>query len=363
MKLIAERDHLIAALTPAARIARPKSGIPILNHVLLQATGDRLTIMAHDLSACVSSFCVAQVDIEGSCAVPADALARLLGNMAKGSQVALQLNDPEISIRAGRSRYTLPILPASDFPAPLTPDDPVELQLTGEELIELFDATRPFVEKDGKTRPWLTGVHLREDKKHLIGEATDGARAMQRKIKFKVQGIKGFIVPERSVDAILDLGKENGARLICGAKVLSVNTETMTFATKLVDGTYPDIDRVLPPLAQGWLECDREELLAAVERLLVLDDDKRTLRIKWDKGAEYFTLSLRGAGEGAEEVAGEVFNLDSNEVGVGPLLLRDLLKAMPGEMLRVYSSDPGSAVRLGNPQREGVAAVLMPRRI
>lgn len=364
MKLTVERDNLIEALAPAYRIAKPKQSIPILNHVLLRADGMRLRIAGNDLGACAEAGCAAGILEPGSCAVVGESLQKLAQKMPKGSLVTIELSDTELAVRFGRSRYKLPTLPPGDFPLMLSVENAIEFQLTADQVETLFGRTRPFAEDADSARFYLAGVHLREGKGGaLIGEASNGTQLMQRALKVKgTKGLKPAIVPNSAVDAILDLAGEGGT-FRCAQALIQVEAKGATFTSKLVDGTFPDLQRAIPDIAAGHISCDREELIAAIERLMAINTGDSAIAFRWEADAEQFTLSLRGDGEGTEAIGAEIKGLAAGEFGAAPSLFRSMLQQTPGELIEIYYIGPGDAVRIGQKLAPDLVGVVMPRRI
>jgi DNA polymerase-3 subunit beta len=377
MKITVERDALHEALAPGFRVARGKTTIPILNNVLLTAAADRLTVAGNDTSVCAEASCAAEIATPGTTTVDGEALQKLTSKMPDGCQVSMELDeDCSLIVRFGRSRYKLTTLPAADFPAMMMVGEATEFELTKDQVEALFARTVPFVGSD-PGRYFLSGVHLRVKGGHLIGEAADGSHLMQRAAKVKITGKglngAGVIVPATSVAAILEVAKEGGT-FRCADNLISVAANGAAFTSKLIEATYPDLQRAIPDDMNGHFTCDREELLAAIERLMVIGDDRSALRFSWGGEASFswgsdmpaaghITVSLNSDSEGAEAVAAEIVKLDAGEVGLAPGFVRRLLQEIPGEMVRVYFIDAGSAVRLSQPLLPDLVGVVMPRKI
>jgi DNA polymerase-3 subunit beta len=379
MKITVERDALQSAIAPGYRVARGKTTIPILNNVLLTAAADRLTVAGNDTSVCGEASCAAEIAVPGATTVDGEALHKLTSKMPEGCQVAMELDEEgSLIVRFGRSRYKLTTLPAGDFPAMMMVGDATEFELTKDQVEALFARTVPFVSTD-PGRYYLGGVHLRAVGGRLIGESSNGTQLMQRATKVKISGKglagAGVIVPATSIPAILDVAKDGGA-FRCTENLITVAANGAAFTSKLIEGTFPDVQRAIPDVSEaGHFDCDREELLGAIERLMVIDDEKeRALRFSWGGepgfswGADvppagHITVSINGDNEGAEPIEAELVKLKAGEVGLAPGLTRQLLQEIPGELVRVYFIDAGSAVRFSQPLLADLVGVVMPRRI
>lgn len=363
MKITVEREELTKALAPAYRIAKGKQTVPILNNVLLSAADARLRIAGNDTMACAAASCSAEIETPGAVTVAGEALRDLCNKMPEGCQVTAELLDGELIIKFGRSRYKLPTLPADEFPDMMVAKDAIEFLLTKDQVDAIFARTKPFASHNDASRPYLEGVHLRQGKGTLIGEASDGTRLMQRAVKMKVKGLPSVIVGTSSVDSILDLAKEGGT-FRCSQNYITVESDGMTFTSRLVEGTFPDLQRVIPDVSShGSFSCDREDLIAALARLMALDEESG-VRFSWEKGAEQVLLSLAsGSGDGTEPIAAEIKKLDAGSFGVAPRLIKQLLDETPGEIVDVYFIDAGSPIRIGQKLVPDLVGIVMPRRV
>lgn len=366
MKVLASRESMNAAL--AKVIGRTKGHkIPILSHVLVRAAGTHhLEFVGHDMTACASVRIQAEVDLAGAAALPADRLRTLIGGFDKGSQVSIAMDGDRAVVRSGKARYHLPSLPAADFPELMTLDDPVRVTLSGTAIGRIFDLVAPFVSPE-ETRHYLGGINLQHHKKDgILACATDGHTLLKVAIPAECQPFTSIIVGKAVIGDVAAFAAYEEAEIEITDTLFAISSNDHRFVTRLVDGTFPDYERVIPeragvPLVVSVKECD-----AALARLLAARDadaGSPAVWVRWAPRDEGLTFAIKTAFATGEEVVGcEIGDRDAGEVGLALDYLRRLLAAMGSNKARIYSPNPGDPVRFENPDDPLVVGVLMPRR-
>lgn len=354
--MIIARNALVDALAIVRRHADMKSPIPILSHVRLEAGGGKLTLLAHALDWCATTSAPAEGSLAATC-VPVEVLYRIANGFPRGaSHLTLEI-DREMIIKCGRSRYRLPTLPAVDMPDPLTPGEPhTSCRLTEAQVGMLFDLPR-FAVETGVTRYYLCGIHLDGHDNHMRAVATDGHRMVCVDSDVAWGGAQSVIVPTRACEEIVRLAGDDGLALMWSERVLSVTDGMTTYATKLIDGTYPDYRRVIPDYAgAGWLECDPAELRRALDRLRAVAGP--AIALDWE--ADPSTLLLTCPEGGREEIAcsGEG---KAGRIGLSPGQMRELAEAFTGDLMRLHYLGPDQALGATDPAQPGLLVIQMPR--
>lgn len=322
MNVIVERDALAPALDALSKVIGRSKTIPILNNLLFEANDNKVTITAHALDYWMSVDVPAQVQLPGEITVLSDTLRSVIKGVAAGAQVSLTTKGERAELRAGRSRYVLPSLPAADFPPyKYTFDNAAAVfDLDGEQAKILFE--RPsFCTSNEETRAYLGGVYL-----HLIGDrlwsaATDGKkayaafvpapagadalpRALGRDASSK--GSHGVIIPDTALDNIVRALATGGTVTVDANKVMAQG-KAIAFGAKLIDGTYPDFWRIVPKREAPYrMLADRCDFSAAIGRLLAVSAGKAPkVRLMWSAGDDEARLTLGSAekGEGEEFVS------------------------------------------------------------
>lgn len=364
MHLIADRESLLpAAQTAAMRLAGSNTVIPILQHFRLTA-GTELTIEANDLDASISSTCAADISRPGAICLPGEQLVAWLRATPTGAHIEMEATDTSCTLRTGRSRLTLPLWPATDFPE-MTEPTGIGVVLTGDDIAELF--RRPKVAMSTKeTHYYLNGIYLEPDGDHLIATATDGHTLISRKIVAKT-GAPGVIVPRPVVDQIAKLGVD-GATLRWDSVRFELETSSVILRSKLIDGTFPEYKRVIPPMDGEPLVVERQALISSIERLMATVSGSACLDVDWSGGEVPLSIEaspIDGAKRQAVRVGSGTETLtcggEKGGFAVNPLYLRDLLGVIDGDTVHIFA-DGINPCRLHDPDMPDLTVVVMPMK-
>lgn len=360
MKLVCERGYLNAALSLVIGRAKPNNPIPVLYHVLLTAKDGKLRLCATDLDAMSESHLDAEVREPGLAVVDAHRFAKLVAGFPKGSQITIEGSETEITVKCGRSIYKLPSLPPADWPVMESQSEPSRFSLDASVVKLLFETPAAAVETP-KGRVYLTGGYLHQPAKNKISVvATNGHMLIQYLADCDFTFAKGVIVPKAAMNEIAKIATGT-VHFECTANLIAVETEACRFTSKLIDGTFPDYQRVIPPATAGHVIVDREDLILAMRRLEIMDEDKNTLKLDWIEGGNLI-VTLEGIGSGEEQIEAEI-NLPSfGGIGLAPSLMLPALESFGGETIRLFMTDAGAPVRLSEDQQDAVIAVVMPKR-
>lgn len=361
MKLVCERGYLNAALSLVIGRARANNPIPILYHVLLTARDGKLQLCATDLEAMSESHCAAEVQTPGSAVLDAHRFAKLVAAFPKGAQIMMEGKESEVTIRCGRSTYKLPSLPAADWPMMQSHQEPSRFSLDASVVKLLFEIPAPAVEPP-KGRVYLTGGCLHQPAKGKISiVATNGHILIQYATDADFVFPARTIVPKASMAEIAKIATGT-VQFECSDNLIVVETESCRFTSKLIDATFPDCQRIIPTNVDTSILVDRTDLIAAIRRLDILDDNKDTLKLDWKEGGS-LTLTLHGMGAGEEQIEAEVGMASFGGIGVAPSLLLPVLEVFGGETVRLFLTDARQAIRLSDNEASDVTAVVMPKRI
>lgn len=343
---IAKND--LARLLSSVTKAVEKSNVPILATVRLVADGTSLHATATNL------------DIEITGSIPADGAlsccvdAKLLsGIVAKaGSDVTLEHDGNTLTVKSGRSRFKLPTLPVEDFP-----------DLTAGEFTTTFEADLSsvfagvaFAVSTEETRYYLNGVYLEP----TAATATDGHRLAH--VATELPAFEPVIVPSKTVA----LWPKGAARVSLSSTKIRVQTADaaggdLTMTSKLIDGTYPDYQRVIPTGNDKHVLADKAALQAAVARVSTVAD-QRGRAVKLEIASGQVGLSVRGDAEATDSVEVD-YSGEPLEIGFNSAYLAEILANVPGETVRIALADSGSPTLFTAPDVDGALAVLMPMRV
>jgi len=374
VKVTIKRDALHATLAKVARVAASKSKIRILQNVLITLGPNNLTIVGTDLDIVIQATVAADHSSPGaSITVIADLLAKLVGDFPSGSDLILTWSDQtRIELKCGRSRFKVNALPAADFPEMPDLGETADFNLPAADLRRAF-ASVAFAISTEQSRFYLCGVYFHPIKSHLVFVSTNGHKLARIKLPRPdgMDDFAGVIIPHRCVNEMLrmvDAKAEGEVNIRLSTSGISFGMETTLLQSKLIEGTYPDYQRVIPSSNDKIVMLDFDDLLAAVGRVRTVADRTEqassALRLTFD--AEGLRISTRNAeaGEGEETIAvepgGAAFDLD---IGFNGEYLATLLGAVGTGTVRLRLADPGSPALVEGVGRDEADFVLMPMRV
>ena len=372
MRVTIERSNLLKSLGHVHRVVERRNTIPILSNVLLIAEGSELHLKATDLDLEIFEKVPSMVEQSGSTTVPAHMLHDIVRKLPDGSEVMLAMDEDgnSIKITAGRSRFTLQCLPGSDFPDITAGEFSHTFRLPTTGLKELIDHTQ-FAISTEETRYYLNGIffHTVEDEGDLVlrAVATDGHRLAraQDKAPNGSEGMPGIIIPRKAVGEIQKLLADPDASVnveVSETKIrLTVGHVVLT--SKLIDGTFPDYNRVIPVGNDKELKMDRASFSAAVDRVSTISSERgRAVKLAVADGQITLTVNNPESGSATEEVAVS-YDADPLEIGFNSRYLLDITGQLRGEEAIFMLSDSGSPTLIRDTSGAGALFVLMPMRV
>lgn len=348
MTLTIQRADLVRSLSIAAKTMEARNIIPILGNVLLSATAGTMTVTGTDLDIMVSAMAAADGEI--STTVDAKRLSDIARRLS-GDVVTMELKDDSLVVKSGRSRFTLPTLPAEDFPRLDAGAPDVEFSLGFAALV----APVKFAMSNEQTRIYLNGVFLHAHEGKLRAVATDGHRLAHNSTA-GVGNITAVIIPSKTVglipagDVTVGLSK-NKIRLATADTVI---------VSKLIDMTYPDYLRVIPANNDNVVTVDRKDLADAVARATAVANE-RGKAAKFTVAGDNIAIDMRSDDGTAHEDVPASYSGEPIEIGFNTSYAADVLAAVPGEEVRISLSDSGTpAIFQGDGEWLGL---VMPVRI
>ena len=313
------------------------------------------------------------IDQPGSVTISAHTLYDIVRKMPEGAEIRLEENGGEnsVAISAAHSRFSLATLPVDDFPAMAEGELAHSFILSGAECRNLVEKTR-FAMSNEETRYYLNGVYLHtaensEGVEMLRAVATDGHRLAQFEVSVPAgaSGMPGVIIPRKTV---AELGKlleetisevkislsDTKVRFVCGNAVL---------VSKLIDGTFPDYQRVIPEGNDRLLEVSTQDLARAVDRVSVISADK-TRGVKMQVESGKLTLSASSPEHGTgQEILDVTFSAEPVETGFNARYLMDVLGQIEGDIVQFMLADSASPALIRDTADAGALYVVMPMRV
>ena len=372
MKLTIERAALLKALGHVQSAVERRNTIPILSNVLLSAERDRLTFSATDLEMEIIDEAFAQVDQPGQITAPAHTLYEIVRKLPDGADVSLTFTgeDPRLVVQAGRSRFSLPVLPAGDFPVMSAEGLTGRLTVDVTDLIRLIDKTR-FAISAEETRYYLNGLYLHtvndNGVQKLRAVATDGSRLALAEMPAPegAVGTPGVIVPRKTIGEarrLLDDAGENVELALSPQKVrFELNGAALT--SKVIDGNFPDYARVIPKDNTRIVRIDAKLFAKAVDRVATISAEKsRSVRMAIEPGRAVLTVRNMEAGQAVEELEID-YDGDPFELSFNARYLMDITDQISGASAELRFGGPNDPALVLDPGDADVQYILMPLRV
>lgn len=376
MKVLVQQSALQRATARVSSAVERRNTILILANVLLRAEGDRLSITATDLDIEIVETIPAHVVTAGEITVNASTLAEIARNAPAGAELAIEwasMDDPRATVKFGRSRYQLPVLPAGDFPVRGDLAEAVSLEIEAPALHQLLDHVH-FAQSTEETRYYLNGTFLScvtdNGAPVLRVVATDGHRLILDQIPCpQGVGMPSIIIPRKAVNEIRRIlaDMKETVTLQVSRTGLALHTGTGRLITKGVDGSYPDYQRVMPSTWDREVTIDRGLLKEAIKRVSLISAEKAR-SVKLTIADEVLTLTVRNmeAAAASEEIEvqgeGPLF-----EVGFNAKYLLDYMDQTDADRMVLRFTESGSPARLdpcaGTKGADYLVNVIMPVRV
>ena len=372
MNIIIERTALLGSLGHVQSVVERRNTIPVLSNVLLVAANGSLALLATDMDVEIAEEVVASVARPGSATAPAHTLYDIARKLPDGSQVELDATGDVLTLRSGRSRFNLGTLPVADFPEMTRGSWSHNFSLKADILKGLIDRTR-FAISTEETRYYLNGIHMHATKGKageapvLRAVATDGHRLarVETPLPEGAQGMPGVIIPRKTIlelRKLLDEVVDTVAISLSETKIRFTLGE-IALTSKLIDGTFPDYERVIPAGNNKLLSVDSKLFASAVDRVATISTEK-SRAVKLAVGGGMLTLSATApdAGSALEEIE---INYDGGalEIGFNSRYLLDITGQIESGRVEFLMADGNSPTIVRDAKDLSALYVLMPMRV
>lgn len=368
MKFVISREALLKPLNLVAGVVERRQTLPILSNVMLVLEGNQLSITGTDLEVeLVGRVVLDQAPVEGGeITVPARKLADICKSLPEGGEIEFSLKDQKVTVKSGRSRFTLSTLAAADFPNVEEGDASQQFTVKQGDLKRLIDRTG-FAMAQQDVRYYLNGMLWEVSSGQLRVVATDGHRLALCTLKASIDAAVSsqVILPRKGVVELarLLMNENEDVEVVIGANHIRATTEEFTYTSKLVDGKFPDYDRVLPKSSTKTIFGSRDDLRQAFSRTAILSNEKyRGVRLLLSDGSLQM-LANNPEQEEAEETVSVDYQGDSLEIGFNVSYLLDVLGVLSGDKVKLSLSDANSSVLLEESEEGDSVYVVMPMRL
>lgn len=371
MKVTVERAALLKSLGRVHRIVERKNTIPVLSNLLMRVDDGKVRLKATDMDIEVTEAIPAEVSRAGATTVPAHMLHDIVRKMPEGSQVSLEMSgDSQMQVKAGRSRFTLSCLPEGDFPDLAAGEMPFRFSLDRDTLKSLLGRAA-FAMSTEETRYYLNGIFLQakeiDGQDLMLTVATDGHRLarIQAPAPNGSLGMPSIIIPRKAVTEILKLTDDAEAEIgfeLSTAKV-RISFGDVVLTSKLVDGTYPDYERVIPRGNDCVATLGKDEFAKAVDRVSTVSSERgRAVRMDLSEGKLQLSVTNPDSGSAVEEV--EIgYEARPMDVGFNARYLLDITGQLGGDSAEMLLSNGANPAIFRDPQDATALYVLMPMRV
>jgi DNA polymerase-3 subunit beta len=367
MKATIERAVLLKSLGHVQSVVERRNTIPILSNVLMEAREDgSLRLMATDLDLQVDETIPANVSQAGATTVSAHTFFDIVRKLPEGSQVELTAAEGKMQVIAARSRFNLSTLPRDDFPVIAEGDLPTRFELPAATLREVIEKTR-FAISSEETRYYLMGIFFHVVDDQMRAAATDGHRLARVTVARPdgADGMPDVIVPRKAVQELYRLLEEveGTVEISLSPTKIRFGLGTAILTSKLIDGTFPDYNRVIPTANDKLLKLDPKSFSAGVDRVSTIASEK-TRAVKMSVDRDKVTLSVTSPENGVatEEVPAD-YSADGLEIGFNARYLLDILGEIEGDTVEVHLADAAAPTLLRENDKSNALYVLMPMRV
>ena len=345
MKFEIDRGSFLQTIQAVIGVIERRQTMPILSNFHIEASDTGLRVTGTDLELELVSHVQAQIDQPGAVTVPARKLFDICRGLPEGSVIRAELTEQKFIVRSGRSRFTLATQPATEFPSLGDIDSAERHAIPNLALRQVLNRTM-FAMAQQDVRYYLNGLLLALRRDRLRAVATDGHRLAMS-----------------DVDVELDLAEERQVIVSLTNNHLQVDLGTILFTTKLIDGRFPDYEKVVPVGGDKILTGDREVIRQALARAAILSNEKfRGVRLVLDPGL----LKLQTENPEHEEAEEEIevdYDGAPLEIGFNVNYLLDALGVMEGEAFKFAMSSPDAGGLLTEMGTDAHKYVVMPMRL
>ncbi len=371
MRVTLERSSLLKSLNHVQRVVERRNTIPILSNVLLRAEDSELHLKATDLDLEITETAPAVVEQSGATTVPAHMLYDIVRKLPDGAEVMLSVSDDNtMHLTSGKSQFKLQMLPETDFPDLTAGEFSHTFRLPATGLKGLVDRTQ-FAISTEETRYYLNGIyfHSLEDEGNQVlrAVATDGHRLARAQIEAPegCEDMPGIIIPRKAVGEIQRLleDPDGSVNIELSDTKIRLSLDTLVLTSKLIDGTFPDYNRVIPVGNDKELVLERSTFTSAVDRVSTISSDRgRAVKLSLSEGRLILSVNNPDSGSAEEEIA-VGYSSEDLDIGFNSRYLLDITNQLGGDEAIFSLADPGSPTLIRDASDNGAIYVLMPMRV
>lgn len=372
LKFVIERAPLLRGLGHVQSVVEKRGTIAVLSNVKIEAKDNVVELTATDMDLAIVEKVPATVGKQGATTVPAHMFYDIVRKLPEGAQVECQISDDgaKMTIRSGQSRFSLGCLPTEDFPVMADGDMPHNFSLKSAECLALVEKPS-FAISNEETRYYLNGIYF-----HVAGSgagkvlravATDGHRLARIEVGMPAGADKmpGVIVPRKAIHEVKKLleGSEGDVQISLSDTKIRFVFGNAVLVSKLIDGNFPDYERVIPAGNDKILEVDCKLFTAAVDRVSVISSEKsRAIKLALESGKLTLSASSPEHGTASEEID-VTYSASGLEIGFNSRYMLEMMSQIEGDTAQFLLNDGASPAIVRDTADVGSLYVIMPMRV
>jgi DNA polymerase-3 subunit beta len=378
MKIVIKKSSLLKALNHVQSVVEKRNAIPILANVKLEAKDGQITLTTTDMDISITETVEATVENPHPTTFPVLTLYEIVKKIPEDAEITLEStpdNNNQASVvlvKFASSKFSLPCLPTEEFPNFEIGNTNHNFKLQANVLKVLFNKTRHAISQE-ETRYYLNGIYLHSVESNgiqvLRAVATDGHRLARAETKLPegAEDIPGIIVPKKTVNELIklleDYDGEVNISLSTNKAIFEVGASKL--ASKLIDGKFPDYNRVIPAENDKEFETSCKDLAKSIELVISVSNDK-TRAVKLDIEPSKVVLSasseMNGNASGTQSIPAN-YNSDPLSIGFNSRYVLDSLSVIEGDTVKFKLSNNNGAVVVKDSANDDSLFILMPMQV
>ena len=363
MDLSINRTQLLPALTSVCGVVDSRPTLAILANLLVSVSPEQIRMTSTDMEVELSAAITGEFGSSGDITVPARKLLDICRALPEDAEMNIKVENERVNLTSGRSRFSLLSLPAQEFPLVEPGETDIRFTIPQRLFKSLLDRTA-FAMAKQDVRYYLNGVLLEAQQNNLRAVATDGHRLALSDVDVVIptEEKKQLIVPRKGVQELMRLLGESDdeMEIVMSKNHVRIELDNLIFTSKLIDGKYPDYDRVIPEPSAHMVQAQREPLRQSLSRASILSSDKyRGVKITLEQN-KLRALVHNPEHEQAEDEIDVEYSGENQEVGFNVSYLLDAVSIIQTDRVRLSVSSPKSGCLVLPEDGEGSKYIVMP---
>ena len=368
MEFKIDRDVFLKSLAHVQGVVEKKNTLPILGNVMFEVNDGFLKITATDLDIIITEKLTCSTIVEGSTTTTAQVIYDIVRKLKTGSTLHLTLKENNrLKLISGKSDFNLTCITPDEFPVLEDNMDEDYLEIPSFEFLKIINKTKFSISND-ETRHYLNGIYLDKKENHneLVAVATDGHRLSKSATEIKGNNhFQPIILPKKTVYELLTIIDEDSINL----KILSTKSKIkfvykeIVLISKVIDGKFPDYDKVIPKDERVPAKSNVEEFVSALDRLKSLSSDRKgVIKISLNDKMMKFLINDAISGDGIEEVQTQ-YTGKPLEIGFNSNYLIDVANVLESKEITLMLKDATSPIQIKDNNDPLSSYVIMPMRV